>query len=157
MITAIPTPKMHIYIFTLLASTPNSNSLTLRGKSRGGFMTSFLQQPLNVRGELTTSPNILQCLTEKMHGCHTHLKVYPALHNSRVEGISKCQEKRKKKTVWELTRLKHIFLLFPLLFTSVSWTESDIRAHFAWGGLHLIAGLKVQKSKDKCLVPPAGQ
>lgn len=97
-----------------------------------GFMTSFLQQPLNVRGGLTTSPNILQCLTEKMHGCYTHLKVCPALFQSRVEGISKCQEERKK-TVWELTRLKHIFLLFPLLFTSVAWAESDTRAYFAWG------------------------
>lgn len=103
-----------------------------KGDLERGFMTSFLQQPLNVRVGLTTSPNILQCLTEKMHGCYTHLKSYPALLQSRAQSISKCQE--RKKIMWELTRLKHIFLLFPLLFMSVSWTESDTRAYFAFLG-----------------------
>lgn len=46
---------------------------------------------------------------------------------------------------------------------SVPWAESDTSTHLAGGGwrgvfgLHLIAGLKVEKRKDKCLVPPAGQ
>lgn len=37
MITAIPTPMTLIYIRTLLASTPNSNSSILRGRSRGVY------------------------------------------------------------------------------------------------------------------------
>lgn len=120
-------------------------------------MTSFLQQPLNVRGGLTTSPNILQCLTEKMHGCYTHLKACPALLQSRVEGISKCQEERKKIYVGPNKAKTYLFAFCSTVYELCRGLKATPGRTLLGGGLHLIAGLKVEKSKDKCLVPPAGQ